>query len=46
MAHAGLRAKARSLLGSSAEVQKATGVTPEMMAYIDRAVASLGSGGA
>jgi DNA-binding transcriptional MerR regulator len=44
-AHPSLRAKTRSLLGSSAEMQKATGVTPELIAYIDRAIASLGSDG-
>jgi DNA-binding transcriptional MerR regulator len=42
LAHPELRTKTRTLLASSAEVQKATGVTPALMAYIDRAVASLG----
>ena len=41
LAHPGLRAKARGLLGTSADVQKATGITPELMAYIDRAVGAL-----
>lgn len=38
LAHPDLRAKTRTLLETSADVQKATGITPGLVAYIDRAV--------
>jgi len=41
LAHPGLRAKTRELLATAPDLQNATGITPELMAYIDRAVSSL-----